>query len=48
MAWRWLVGGVAAILVGLALWWTAFILVPLGIVLIAFGTVKLVRRSSAA
>jgi hypothetical protein len=45
-AWRWLGGGVLAIAIGLALWWTAFILVPVGVVLIAVGATKLVGRMS--
>jgi hypothetical protein len=43
LAWRWLVGGVVAIVVGLAVWWTAFILVPAGVVLLVIGMTKSVR-----
>ena len=43
LAWRWLVGGVVAIVVGLAVWWTAFILVPAGVVLLVIGMAKSVR-----
>jgi hypothetical protein len=39
-AWRWLVGGVLAIGVGLAVWPTTFILVPAGVVLLGIGVVK--------
>jgi hypothetical protein len=44
LAWRWLVGGVIAIVVGLAVWWTAFILIPAGVVLLVVGITKSVRR----
>jgi hypothetical protein len=43
VAWRWLVGGVLAIAVGLAVWPTTFILVPTGAVLVTIGATKLVR-----
>jgi hypothetical protein len=43
-AWGWLVGGLIAIVVGLAVWWTAFILVPAGAVLLVVGITKSVRR----
>jgi hypothetical protein len=43
LAWRWLVGGVVAIVVGLAVWWTAFVLVPAGAVLLVIGVTKSVR-----
>jgi hypothetical protein len=46
--WPWLAGGVLAIGVGLAVWWTAFILVPAGAVSIAVGITKLVRNRTAA
>jgi hypothetical protein len=45
-AWRWLGGGVLAIAIGLAAWWTTFILVPVGVMLIAIGATKLVRSMS--
>jgi hypothetical protein len=48
VAWRWLVSGVFAIGVGLAVWPTTFILVPAGIVLAAIGVTKWVRRFRAA
>lgn len=40
--WRWLVSGAVAIGVGLAVWFTAFVLVPAGVVLIAVGITKLI------
>jgi hypothetical protein len=40
--------GVLAIGVGLAVWWTAFILVPPGVLSIAVGITKLVRSRTAA
>lgn len=43
MAWRWLVGGVPAIGVGLAVWPTTFILVPAGVVLVVIVMTKWVR-----
>jgi hypothetical protein len=43
LAWRWLVGDVVAIVVGLAVWWTAFVLVPAGAVLLVIGVTKSVR-----
>jgi len=43
VAGRWLVGGVLAIAVGLAVWPTTFILVPAGVVLVAIGAMKWVR-----
>jgi hypothetical protein len=43
VAWRWLVSGVAAIGVGLAVWWTAFVLVPVGVVLLVIGMTLSVR-----
>ena len=43
VAWRWLAGGVVAIVIGLAVWWTAFILVPAGVVLLVIGMTKSVR-----
>jgi hypothetical protein len=42
--WLWLVGGVSAIGVGLAIWETTFILVPAGLVLVGVGVTQLVRR----
>ena len=47
-AWRWLVGGEVAISVGLAVWWTAFVLVPTGVVLLIIGMAKSVRRTLRA
>ena len=41
--WLWVVNGVLAIGVGLSLWYTTFILVPVGVVLIAVGATKFVR-----
>jgi hypothetical protein len=43
VAGRWLVGGVLAIAVALAVWPTTFILVPAGVVLVATGATKWVR-----
>jgi hypothetical protein len=48
VAWRWLVGGVLAIAVGLAVWPTTFILVPAGAVLIFIGATKWGRSIRAA
>jgi hypothetical protein len=36
---------VVAILIGLTLWWTAFILLPAGVTLIAAGVIRSARRS---
>jgi uncharacterized membrane protein len=48
VAWRWLVSGVLAIGVGLAVRPTTFILVPAGVVLVAIGVTKWVRSIRAA
>jgi hypothetical protein len=48
VAWRWLVSGAVAISVGLAVWWTAFVLVPAGVVLLAIGMTKSVRSTLRA
>jgi hypothetical protein len=48
VAWPWLAGGVLAIGVGVAVWWTAFILVPGGALPIAVGLIKLVRSRTGA
>jgi hypothetical protein len=48
VVWRWLVGGVLAIRVGLAVWWTAFVFVPVGVVLLVHGMTKSVRRTLRA
>lgn len=48
VAWRWLVGGVVAIGVGLTVWWTAFVLVPVGVVLLVIGITKSVRSTLPA
>jgi hypothetical protein len=45
---RWLVSGVVAISVGLAVWWTAFVLVPVGVVLLVIGMAKSVRSTLRA
>lgn len=47
VAWRWLVSGVVAIGVGLAVWFTAYLLVPGGVVLIAAGITKLIRSGTS-
>jgi len=43
VAWRWIVSGVLAIGVGLAVWPTTFILVPAGVVFVTIGVTKWVR-----
>ena len=43
--WGWIAGGVIAIGVGLTIWYTAFVLVPLGLILIGVGTVKSLRAA---
>jgi hypothetical protein len=48
IAWRWLACGLFAIGVGLAVWWTAFILVPIGAVSIVVGIIRSVRNRTAA
>jgi len=48
MAWRLLVSGVVVISVGLAIWWTAFVLVPVGVVLLVIGMTKSVRATLGA
>lgn len=48
VAWRWILSGVFAIGVGLAVWPTTFILVPAGAALVAIGVMKWVRRIRAA
>jgi uncharacterized membrane protein len=48
VAWRWILSGVLAIGVGLAVWPTTFILVPAGAVLVANGVMKWVRSIRAA
>ena len=45
--WRWIAGGVIAIGVGLTIWETAFVLVPLGLILIGVSTVKALRVGRA-
>jgi hypothetical protein len=47
-AWPWLAGGVLAIGIGLAVWFTAFVLVPAGVVLIVVGITKLMRSETSA
>jgi hypothetical protein len=48
VAWRWILSGVLAIGVGLAVWPTTFILVPAGVVLVAIGVMKRVRSIRTA
>jgi hypothetical protein len=48
LAWRWLFGSVVAIVVGMAVWWTAFILVPAGVVLLIIGIAKSARSTLRA
>jgi hypothetical protein len=43
VAWPWVVGGLLVIGVGLYLWYTTFILVPAGVVMIGVGATKFVR-----
>ena len=43
MALRWWLGGVVAIAIGLTVWATAFVLVPLGVALLAIGVNEMVR-----
>lgn len=44
---RWILGGLLAIVIGLAVWATTFVLVPAGVVLLAIGVVRLVRGPRA-
>jgi membrane protein implicated in regulation of membrane protease activity len=44
----WLVSGVVAIGVGLAVWWTAFVLFPVGVVLLVMGITKSLRSTLRA
>jgi hypothetical protein len=37
---RWVIAGVAAIMVGLAIWATTFVLVPAGLTMIVVGVVR--------
>jgi uncharacterized membrane protein len=43
-AWRWLISGVVAISAGFVVWWTALVLVPVGVVLVVIG-MKSVRST---
>lgn len=43
----WIVAGAILMAIGLAIWFTAFVLVPLGVVFIIVGIVSAVRRSFA-
>jgi hypothetical protein len=47
-AWPWLASGVLAIGIGLAVWFTAFVLVPVGAVIVVVGIMRLVRSRTAA
>jgi hypothetical protein len=47
-AWPWLASGVLAIGIGLAVWFTAFVLVHVGAVIVVVGIMKLVRSRTAA
>lgn len=47
-AWPWLAGGASAIGIGLAIWFTAFVLVPAGVVLFVVGITKLMRSETSA
>jgi hypothetical protein len=46
--WRWIASGVALISLGLVLWYTTFVAVPAGLILITIGLVKVVRRRNGA
>jgi hypothetical protein len=46
--WLGVAWGVALIALGLVLWFTAFVAVPAGVVLVAVGLVKAVRERSRA
>jgi hypothetical protein len=48
VTWRWLVIGVVAISVGLVVCWTAFVLVPIGVLLLVIGTTNSVRTTMRA
>ena len=39
----WILGGIVFIAIGLAIWYTAFVLVPLGVIFIIVGIVTAVR-----
>ena len=41
--WRWFFAGGLAIGVGLLVWWTAFVLVPVGVLLISFSVLRAIR-----
>jgi hypothetical protein len=47
VAWRWLISGVVAIGLGLVIWWTAFVLVPVGVMLLVIGITRSVRSNPA-
>jgi hypothetical protein len=44
--WTLLAGGIALIVIGLAVWWTAFVLVPLGLALVVLGIVRSTRHAA--
>jgi hypothetical protein len=41
--WRWFIAGAVAIGLGLLVWWTAFVLVPVGVLLISLGALRAIR-----
>ena len=41
--WRWFIAGAVAIGLGLLVWWTAFVLVPVGVLLMSFGVLRAIR-----
>jgi len=41
----WVFGGVVSILIGLTIWYTAFVLVPLGVIFVLVGIVTAVRNA---
>lgn len=42
--WQWIVAGAVGVAIGLAVWATAFMLVPVGVALIVLGVVKSAKR----
>lgn len=43
--WTLFAGGITLIFIGLAVWWTAFVLVPLGLALVVLGIVRFARHA---
>jgi hypothetical protein len=44
--WTFLVGGITLIFIGLAVWWTAFVLIPVGLALVVLGIVRSARHAA--